>query len=173
MSGSRARALTPYAFLLPAVVVTLAVVLVPAAQTVWMSLHDFILYRPRNVPFVGLGNFVRAFHDDVFWISLEHSLVWIAAVVGGQFALGLGAALLLNQSFWWRGLARSLIIVPWALPSVVIGLTWTWMYDFNVGVVNDVLMRLGAITAPVPWLSQPNTAFWCVVLTLIWQGFPF
>lgn len=164
---------TPYLFLLPAIAVTLAVVLIPVAQTVWMSLHDFVLFRPRNVPFIGLGNFWRMLGDETFWISLGNSIWWIALVVGGQFLLGLATALLLNQSFWWRGVARALIIIPWALPSVIIGLTWTWMYDFNVGVINDMLLRLGIISTPVAWLASPGTAFYAVVLALIWQGFPF
>ena len=164
---------TPYLFLLPAMVVTLAVVLIPVAQTVWMSLHDYVLFRPKNIPFIGLGNFVRMFGDETFWISLGNSIWWIALVVGGQFLLGFAAALLLNQSFWWRGVARALMIVPWALPSVIIGLTWTWMYDFNVGVLNDALLRFGFISEPVAWLANPTTAFYAIVLALIWQGFPF
>jgi multiple sugar transport system permease protein len=166
-------AATPYLFLAPALLVTLAVVLVPVAQTFWMSLHDYILYRPQHVPFIGLGNFTRLLKDEVFWISLWNSAWWIVLVVGLQFALGLAAALLLNQSFWWRGLARSLIIIPWALPSVIIGLTWTWMYDFNVGVLNDIVVRLGLSDKPVPWLAQPTTSFYAIVLALVWQGFPF
>ncbi len=153
--------------------VTLAVVLWPVAETVWMSLHNFILFKPRNVPFIGLGNFWRLLHDEVFWLSLGHSLVWISLVVGLQFLLGLVTALLLNQTFWWRSLARSLVIIPWALPSVIIGLTWTWMYDFNVGVLNDVLIRFGLIDKPVAWLAQPDSAFFSIVVALIWQGFPF
>ena len=169
----RRDALTPYYFLLPAMLVTLAVVLIPVAQTVWMSLHNFVLYRPKNVPFVGLGNFARMLGDETFWISLGNSVWWIGLVVGGQFLLGLVTALLLNQSFWWRGMARALIIIPWALPSVIIGLTWTWMYDFNVGVFNDILLRIGLISAPVAWLASPDITFYAIVLTLIWQGFPF
>lgn len=172
-ASARGAGLTPYLFLAPAMAVTLAVVLAPVAQTVWMSLHDFVLFRPRNVPFVGLGNFARMLGDELFWVSLVNSAWWIGLVVGLQFALGLGAALLLNQSFWWRGAARALIVIPWALPSVIIGLTWTWMYDFNVGVINDLLLRLGAIDKPVAWLAQPATAFYAIVLALIWQGFPF
>ncbi len=164
---------TPYFFLLPAMLVTLAVVLLPVAQTVWMSLHDFVLFRPRNVPFIGLGNFRKALADETFWLSLRNSIWWIGLVVGGQFALGFATALLLNQSFWWRSVARALIIIPWALPSVIIGLSWSWMYDFNVGVINDALLRLGVIAQPVAWLAQPTTAFYAVVLALIWQGFPF
>lgn len=173
-AGARDRqVLTPYLFLLPAMLVTLAVVLVPVAQTLWMSLHDFVLFRPKNVPFIGLGNFVRLLGDEVFWISLWNSAVWIVLVVGLQFALGMVAALLLNQSFWWRGAARALIIIPWALPSVIISLTWTWMYDFNVGVLNDILIRTGLIAKPIAWLAEPDTAFYAVILALVWQGFPF
>ncbi|CAN5227616.1 sugar ABC transporter permease [soil metagenome] len=164
---------TPYLFLLPALAVTAAVILIPVAQTAWMSLHDFILFKPQNVPFVGLGNFVRAFYDPVFWISLGNSIQWIGLVVGFQFLLGMATALLLNQSFWWRGLARALVVVPWALPSVIIGLMWSWMYDFNLGIINDVLLRLGIIDSPVAWLARADTTLNAVVLTLIWQGFPF
>jgi multiple sugar transport system permease protein len=173
LRAPRLPRLAPYAFLLPALAVTGAVIFLPVAQTVWMSLHDFVLFRPRNVPFVGAGNFVRAFADPVFWISLGNSFVWIGLVIAFQFLLGLGTALLLNQSFWWRGIARALVVVPWALPSVIIGLMWTWMYDFNLGVINDVLLRLGAIEAPVAWLARPDTTLYAVILALVWQGFPF
>ena len=163
----------PYLVLLPALAVTAAIVLLPVLQTVWMSLHDLVLFRPDLVPFVGPGNFARALSDEVFWISLGNSVWWIVLVVGLQCALGFAAALLLNQSFWWRTLARSLIVIPWALPSVIIGLMWSWMLDFNLGVANDMLLRLGLIAKPVAWLARPETAFYAVVLTLIWQGFPF
>lgn len=170
---ARSFELAPYLFLAPAMLVTLAVVLAPVAQTVWMSLHDYVLFRPNNIPFIGLGNFRRLLGDEVFWISLANSAWWIGLVVGLQFALGFAAALALNQSFWWRGAARALIIIPWALPSVIIGLTWTWMYDFNVGVLNDLLLRLGVISSPVAWLAQPDTTFYAIVAALTWQGFPF
>jgi multiple sugar transport system permease protein len=165
--------LTPYAFLLPAVAITTLVVLLPAARTFWMSFTDLILYRPDAQRFVGLGNFVKALSDEVFWISLRQSVLWVSLAVGLQFALGFATALLLNQSFWWRSAARALIVIPWALPSVIIGLMWTWMLDFNLGVLNDMLLRLGLIAKPVAWLAEPDLAFYCVVLTLVWQGFPF
>ena len=124
--------------------VTAAVVLLPVAQTVWLSLQDYILYDPDARDLRRPSElFARSSPIQVFWISLRHSAVWIVGVVGLQFLLGLAAALLLNESFWWRGLARALVIVPWALPSVIIGLMWTWMYDYNLGVINDILMRTG------------------------------
>jgi multiple sugar transport system permease protein len=157
----------------PALVVTGAIVIVPVVQTIWLSLQDYLLYEPDAASFIGLGNFAAILRDEVFWISLWHSAIWIVGVVGLQFLLGLTAALLLNQSFWWRGIARALVVVPWALPSVIIGLMWTWMYDFNVGVFNDMLVRSGLLDAPVAWLARPDIALYAIMLALIWQGFPF
>ena len=95
-------------------------------------------------------------------------------MVGLQFLLGLGAALLLNQSFWWRGVARALVVVPWALPSVIIGLMWTWMYDFNVGVLNDILDAHRARSRRrSPGSRGPTLALYAIMLALVWQGFPF
>jgi len=172
-SSAMLRAATPYGFLLPALLVTALVILFPVLQTAWYSLHEYVLYDPDNFRFVGLRNFATALSDEVFWIALANSAIWVSGIVFLQLLLGLGAALLLNQSFWWRGLARALVIIPWALPSVIIGLMWTWIYDFNLGVFNDILLRLGLISAPHPWLAQPSTALACIMLALVWQGFPF
>jgi multiple sugar transport system permease protein len=164
---------TPLYFLAPALLVTAAVVLVPVVQTAWLSLQDYLLYEPDAARFVGLKNFGTILKDEVFWISLRNSAIWIVGVVGLQFLLGLVAALLLNQSFWWRSLARALVVIPWALPSVIIGLMWTWIYDFNTGVLNDMLVRAGFIASPVAWLARPDLALYAIMLALIWQGFPF
>ena len=164
---------TPFLFLAPAIAVTAAIVLFPVAQTIALSFSNYVIYDPDSLRFIGLGNFQAMLKDEVFWISLWHSLVWIVGVVGLQFLLGLATALLLNESFWWRGVARALVVIPWALPSVIIGLMWTWMYDFNVGVINDLLLRSGLISTPVAWLARPDTALGAVMLALIWQGFPF
>ena len=173
LAPSRRLDATPALYLLPAILVTAAVVLFPVAQTIWLSFFDYVIYDPDATRFVGWANFAAVLRDEVFWISLRHSFVWIVGVVGLQFLLGLVAALLLNESFWWRGLARALVVIPWALPSVIIGLMWTWMYDFNVGVINDMLIRMGAISAPIAWLARPDTALGAVMLGLVWQGFPF
>ena len=167
------RSLLPFAFLAPALAVEVAIICYPVLQTVWMSLHDFVLFRPNSVPFIAFGNFARAFMDPVFWLSLWNSVLWIVFIVLFQFLLGLGTALLLNRSFWWRGLARALVVIPWALPSVIIGLMWTWMYDYNLGVINDLLLRLHLIGAPIAWLARPDTTLPSIMLALVWQGFPF
>ena len=171
--ASLGRQILPYALLSPAVLVTLAIVFLPMVQAAWMSLHDYVLFKPRDIAFVGLKNFVAALQDEVFWISLRHTLLWIGITVPAQLLLGLVTALILNQKFFWRPLARALIIIPWALPSVVIALMWVWIYDSNYGVLNDLLLRLDIIQNAVPWLADPDTALYAIILTLTWQGFPF
>ncbi len=175
--GGRARVIgpsaTPWLMLAPAMIAATVLVLIPVADTLWLSLHQVILFRPKVRPFIGLANYTHSLADPVFWESLWHSLVWVVCAVSLQFALGLITALLLNRSFAWRGLARTLVVVPWALPSVIIGLIWTWMLDFNLGVLNQIGVRLGLLSASVPWLAQPSTAMAGVILAIVWQGFPF
>lgn len=167
------RVVTPWVFLAPALVATAVLVLLPVLNTLWLSLHQVILFRPRSRPFVGLENYAKALADPVFWEALRHSLIWVVCAVTLQFSFGFMAALLLNRSFAWRGIARALIVVPWALPSVIIGLIWTWMLDFNLGVLNHLGVRLGLLPTSVPWLAQAGTAMAGVILALMWQGIPF
>ena len=163
----------PYVLLSPAVLATLALVFLPMLQAVVTSLHHNILWKPRDVRFIGLDNYVVVAHDAVAWSSLGRTLLWIGLTVPLQLLLGLATALLLNQRFRWRGIARSLILIPWALPSVVIALMWSWMYQPQVGLFNDLLLRIGLVNEAVPWLAQPSTALYAIILALVWQGFPF
>ena len=163
----------PYVLLSPAVLATLALVFLPMLQAVVTSLHHNILWKPRDVRFIGLDNYVAVAHDAVAWSSLGRTLLWIGLTVPLQLLLGLATALLLNQRFRWRGIARSLILIPWALPSVVIALMWSWMYQPQVGLFNDLLLRIGLVNEAVPWLAQPSTALYAIILALVWQGFPF
>jgi multiple sugar transport system permease protein len=167
------RQATPWLFLAPALLATVLIVLFPVANSLWLSLHDVVLFRPRSRPFVGLGNYAKALADPVFWESLRHSFIWVICAVALQFTLGFAGALLLNRAFAWRGVARALIVIPWALPSVIIGLIWTWMLDFNLGVLNVLGVRLGLLDHSVAWLAQLDTAMAGVLLAIAWQGFPF
>ncbi|MET3649013.1 carbohydrate ABC transporter permease [Phyllobacterium ifriqiyense] len=165
--------LVPYVLLAPAVLVTLFIVFFPMIQAVVTSFYDLVLWKPNATRFVGFGNYVKLLRDPVFWTSLGHTAIWIGLTVPLQMGLGLVAALLLNRQFPWRGLARALVIIPWALPSVVIALMWRWIYDPTTGVLNDILLYLTIIHATVPWLADPHLALYAVIATLTWQGFPF
>jgi multiple sugar transport system permease protein len=165
--------LMPYALLAPALLVTLFIVFMPMLQAIYTSFFDLVLWKANASRFVGFGNYIKLFNDKVFWIALGHTALWIGLTVPLQMGLGLVTALLLNREFPWRGLARALIIIPWALPSVVIALMWRWIYDPNTGVLNDILIYLSIVHQAVPWLADPNLALYAIIATLTWQGFPF
>ncbi|MDR1534567.1 MAG: sugar ABC transporter permease [Planctomycetota bacterium] len=163
----------PYVLVSPAVLATLAVVFYPMLTAMGMSVYDYVVWKPSASKFIWFDNYLAALKSDLFWTSLKQTLLWIGLTVPMQLLLGLATALLLNRKFAWRWLARMLVIVPWALPSVVIGLMWRWIYDANYGIMNDFLLRLRIIENGVPWLATSGTAIYSIIFVLIWQGFPF
>lgn len=163
----------PFILLSPAVLATLVLVFYPMLQAVITSLFQYVLWKPRDIHFIGLDNYLAVARDPVAWSSLGRTVIWIGLTVPLQLLLGLVTALLLNQQFRWRGLARSLILIPWALPSVVIGLMWSWIYHPQVGLLNDLMLRMGLLSTAMPWLANADTALYAIILALVWQGFPF
>ena len=163
----------PWALLAPALALLTGIVAYPVVKAVWMGFHDLHLLRPQAGRFVGLQNYLDLVADPVFRQSLVNSVVWVVGCVGFQFIGGLAGALILNQPFAGRGLVRGLTLVPWATPSVLVALMWSWMLDGNYGLINDVLRRAGLIDRFVPWLAQPSTALPSVMVADIWQGIPF
>ena len=173
MSQKSRAGILPYVLLSPAVLATVIVVFYPMVQALITSLYNNILWKPRAVRFIGLDNYIAIWNDPVFWSSLGRTAIWIGLTVPLQLLLGLVTALLLNQNFRWRGLARSLILIPWALPSVVIGLMWAWIYNPQVGLLNDLMLRLGLLQTAMPWLANAGTSLYAIIVALVWQGFPF
>lgn len=165
--------LWPYLLILPALLTILAVVFVPVLNALLMSFQSYDLRRPHRIRYTGLENYGEAFSDPLFWQALLKTAIWVAAGVGMQFIFGFMLALLLNRRFPGRGIVRSLSLIPWVTPGVLIGLMWRWIYDGNYGVLNDLLLRLGLIRDKIPFLAQQSTAFPAVILTIIWQGIPF
>ena len=167
------RSIWPYLLVAPAVLINLCVVFIPVVNAIIMSFQNYDLRRPKEIAFNGIANYIRAFGDSKFQTSFWKTIIWVVAGVGFQFLFGFILALLLNQDFKGRGLIRAVSMVPWVTPGVLIGLMWRWIYDGNMGVLNDILMKLHLITDKIPFLAQDGTAFPSVILTIIWQGIPF
>jgi len=163
----------PYLLVAPALAIVLTVVFIPAVNALLMSFKNYDLRRPSSIGFIGLKNYAAIFADPLFWRSLWKTLVWVSLGVGFQFVFGFILALLLNKKFLGRGLVRSLSLIPWVTPGVLIGLMWRWIFDGNYGVLNDLLLKIGLIHDKIPFLAQESTAFPAVILTIIWQGIPF
>jgi multiple sugar transport system permease protein len=173
LSLRQRRLLTGYFYLLPAVLCLIATVAAPIGKAIQMSLYDDVLFRPQDYHFIGLGNYVRLVEDPVFWLSLWNSVVWVFGSVVLQFVVGFAVALLLHQAFIGRSAVRTVMLLPWIIPGVVVGLIWEWLYQPNYGVINDLLTRAGWLHAPVAWLSNPDLAMAAVVFTNVWRGIPF
>jgi len=170
----RARELlTGYFYLVPVVVVLGATVLFPILKAMHMSLYNHVLIKPQEYRYVGLANYVRLLHDEVFWQSLGNSFYWVFGSVSFQFLGGFAAALLLHQSFRGRALVRTITLLPWIIPGVVVALIWEFIYQPNYGLLNDILSRAGLMTERVSWLSSPVLAMPAVIATNIWRGMPF
>ena len=163
----------PYLLVSPAVIIVAAVIFVPILSAISMSLQSYDLRRPAQIAFIGFDNYRNMLNDRLFWSSFRRTLQWVGFGVGGQFLVGFIMALLLNQKIIGRGAVRSVSLIPWCTPGVLIGLMWRWMYDGNVGVINYMLRSLNIIDANIPFLAFPTTALPSVIVTIIWQGIPF
>jgi len=170
----RARELlTGYLYLLPVAIVLGGTVLFPILKAMHMSLYNHVLIKPQEYRYVGFANYVRLLHDEMFWLSLWNSFVWVFGSVSFQFLGGFAAALLLHESFRGRALVRTITLLPWIIPGVVVALIWEFIYQPNYGLLNDILSRAGWMTERVAWLSSPALAMPAVIFTNIWRGVPF
>jgi multiple sugar transport system permease protein len=159
-------------FVLPAILVLLLVITYPILYQAYISVFRsaFFVDRPE---FVGFRNYIDTFANAQFWNALWRMTIWTVACVTLQFVLGFAAALVFNEPFRGRGVARALILVPWIIPVVVAAGTWRWMYHPDFGVINSLLRQLGLISQNVNWLGDPDLALWSVVVVNVWKMFPF
>jgi multiple sugar transport system permease protein len=158
------RLLVPYIFISPNIIVFAAFMLFPILFAFYMSFHEWSLI---GVPqFNGLDNYVRMVHDELFWQSLGHTVVFTAGTVPTSIALGLAAAMLLNRELPARGLLRSVIFLPVIVSGVVTALVAAWIFNDSYGVINSLLKAAGL--EPIPWLSSPTWAMPSLIITTLW-----
>jgi len=159
--------------LVPALAVVAFVAIYPLGKTVYQSFtnQEFLALEPTK--WVGLQNYRELWHDTVFrhavWKTVEFTLI----TVGFEFALGLAIALVVNSSFKGRGVMRAVMLVPWAIPTVVAAQMWKWMLDDTFGVVNDAGTRLHILSHSHAWIADPSTALASVCAVDIWKTTPF
>jgi ABC-type sugar transport system permease subunit len=170
----RQEARAAWALVLPAVFTILLVALFPLAWTVWESLHLHDLRMPwLGKPFVGIDNYTEALRDPRFWSALGHTAFFAVTSVGLELIIGLWLALALNRTFRGRGLVRAAVLVPWAIPTVVSALLWRFMFEGRTGIVNSMLVGIGALSEPIVWFIEPAAAWVPVVLADVWKTTPF
>ncbi len=158
--------------ILPVFVVLAGVAIFPIVYSLYTSLFDINLTRPWRRPFVGFGNYARVFADPNFWIAVERTTVYTVVTVTVTTLLAVAVALLLNEAFPGRRLLSSLILLPWATPSVVNGLMWKWIYDPGYGLLNGLLTQLGLLDHYAVWLGDPDKTLFMIANAAIWKQMP-
>lgn len=162
-----------FGWFLPSSILLLAVVCYPVLRTIGLSFLHENLATGFQSDFAGLDNFVRLLGDSRLRSSLAVTLFFTIVSVGAEFLIGLFLALAMNSLKKWHNLARVTLLVPWTLPTAVIAVLWTWIFNDQFGVLNAVLARLGLIHSPVAWLAQPITAMAAIVVADVWKTTPF
>lgn len=159
-------------FSLPALMVMIAMVVYPLVYGIVISFYDTNLVNKFN--FVGLKYYGRLIKDPTFYSSLWKTAVFTFATVAGRTLLALVfSTILVKESMPCKKLFRSILVLPWFFPDVVIGILWKWLYNTNYGLFNHVLRSLNIIEQPIEWLSNTHTALGAVIVASIWKGFPF
>jgi trehalose/maltose transport system permease protein len=159
--------------LLPSLAVVALVALYPLGKTVYQSFTDqeFLALEPTK--WVGLQNYQDLIHDTLFrdaiWTTVKFTLITVTI----EFALGLAIALVVNSSFKGRGMMRAIMLVPWAIPTVVAAQMWKWMLDDTFGVINDLGVRTHILSHSHAWISDPSTSLASVCAVDIWKTTPF
>ncbi len=155
----------------PAFLLILGLILYPVGYSIWLSLLEKHSFFPQE-KFVGLDNYFYLWQDEEFWTSFWLGGVYSFWTILFQLILGVGAALILNESFLGRGLVRGIVLFPYMIPTIVAVILWKWLLNDTYGVVNYWLVALGIVRDPISFLGTDHIMLSTIVMS-VWQFFPF
>ena len=161
-----------YLFVVPAAVLVLALVAYPFGYAIYLSMTRKYVGVPPV--WVGLENYVKLTFDGFFQRAVANSFIFTFGSVAVKTALGMAMALVLTSNIRFRSFFTGVLLIPWVAPTVVTALNFLWIFDYSLGVLNYLLVRvLHILPRGVGWLSEPGTAMASVIAVNIWRGFPF
>lgn len=163
-------------FILPAVAFTLAILAYPLLSAFVLAFHRVTAESliEGGGAFVGLRNFAFVLSDPTFLTSARNTAMFVGFSVFLEVVLGLGIALVINdRSVWLSRVTRALILVPWAIPPIVNGLLWSFIYNSKYGYLNALLYQTGMVKDFVQWVGDPRLALFAVVVAYVWRTTPF
>jgi multiple sugar transport system permease protein len=159
--------------LTPSLVVIALVAAYPICYAVWLSLNEYSVITPGLSRFVGLDNYIDALGSAQFWEAMETTVIFTVISVGLELAIGLGMALVMHRAFRGRALLRAVVLVPWAILTVVTAITWRTIFEPELGFVNTTLSTLGLPGGDVVWLGEEGYALAAMILADVWKTAPF
>ena len=160
-----------WVFVLPAMIVVAALLIYPIFSSVFYSMTTKHLIKP-SYEFVGLANYIEVLSDMNFWSAFLHSILWTIGSLVGQVLIGFTAALAINRVKHAKGIYKTLLIIPWAFPSIVIALSWKWILNGVSGYIPNLLVELGICDQLPQFLSDSNIVFITLILINVWFGAP-
>lgn len=161
-----------YLLLAPTIVLVGLLIVVPVIGTFVKSFYRDVTFMPP-VKFVGLFNYKNLFNDVNFLLSISFTVLFSIVAVFFEIILGMFYALVINEKFRLRGLMRAVVLIPWAIPTIVSAKTWFLMYNYNYGLLNYILKVLRISSSPINWLGTPTSAFFSIVIADVWKTAPF
>ena len=168
----KARSLKPLLFILPSFLLAFIIIAYPIIDLVRLSFNDVGTFGEMN-GFIGLLNYQDVFEDELFVEVLLRTLYWTFFVVAGTIAVSIPIALILNEDFYGKGIARTVIMLPWAISLAMTAVIWKWLLNPDYGMLNHLLLNLGLVTENVGWLADADTAFPLQILIGILVSIPF
>lgn len=169
-------ALQGYLFLLPIIALLLALSFYPLLRTMYLSFQDVKLATLNKMSFAGFKNYLTIFRREspnFMKTIVPNTFVYVFGSVIGQIGLGFLLALLLNNKFVkGKGIFRSITILPWVVSGIIISISWRFMYEPRLGILNHLLTLMG-VQKPPTWLNDPNLVMLCLIVANIWHGMPF
>ncbi|HTO22429.1 MAG TPA: sugar ABC transporter permease [Spirochaetia bacterium] len=157
----------------PSMIIVFGFLLFPFGYSLVLSLMNYDLARPQDTGFIGLANYGRLFRDRYFLNAVVQTVIFSSVSVILEILLGVGIALVMNREFPGRNILRALIIIPWALPSIVNASMWSWILNANYGALNALLTQAGILHAYKPWIAEPGWAMGTLILANVWKETPF
>ncbi|HEX2863227.1 MAG TPA: sugar ABC transporter permease [Deinococcales bacterium] len=167
------QARTAWWLVLPSLIVVVLVAGYPLVRTIALSFTDASFFNPGVENGVGFANYTRLFSDQIWWRSVQNTVVFTFFSVAIEFVLGLFVAMVINSNFKGRGLVRTAMLVPWAIPTVISAQMWKWMFNDVIGVINDLFIRAHIISHSIGWLANPSTTMPSIIAVDIWKTTPF
>ena len=157
-----------YAFMIPAAVIYLSVIVVPVFYSLYISLFKWNGVSDKE--FVGMGNYINLFtNDPTFLIALKNNLIWIVLTICVTMTVSLGFAVLLNKQFRGRTVFRAFFYFPCVIAPIAVAIIWRWIYNPNIGFINEFCEALG-INFKQTWISDPNVSLYAIFFAAHWQG---
>ncbi len=171
MNNNFKKIIRAYSFNLPLITIAAIFILLPVIGTLITSFFRDVTFLPQK--FLWFENYKYLIHDVHFWQSVRFTLIFVFVSVSIELFLGLIFALTLNEVFPGRALLRIIILIPWAIPIAISAKVWQLIYNYDFGLLNFLVLKLGLSTERISWLGSSLGAFFSIVISDVWKTTPF